>query len=122
MWIKFHELTSSLGFSEMWELFVSEQGCGTLSPLLYQHITDVIFERIIESKLTTAFSLSCSVENVGLTYEEENAIHYVGGYVIRQLNVVNRGGLTRITNEAFKGFCDIEIIIRRFLCIDERNE
>ena len=79
-------------------------------------------ENNVESKLTTVFSLSGSVEDVGLTYEEENAIHYVGGYVIRQLNVVNRGGLTRITNEAFKGFCDIEIIIRRFLCIDERNE
>ena len=99
-------------------------------------------ENNVESKLTTVFSLSGSVEDVGLTYEEENAIHYVGGYVIRQLksdkansemiplleqleenspviddptscwiNVVNRGGLRRITNEAFKHFYDIEIII-----------
>ena len=98
-------------------------------------------------------SLPDSVEDVGLTYEEENAIHYVGGYVIRQLksdkansemislleqleetspvvddpthcwiNLVNRGGLTRITNEAFKCFCDTEIIIRRFLHIDKTRE
>ena len=38
------------------------------------------------------------------------------------INLVNRGGLTRITNEAFKCFCDIEIIIRRFLRIDKTRE
>ena len=70
MWIKFHELTSPLGFSEKWELFVSELGIGTLSPLLYQHIIDVIFERIIEKKLTPASENSDSViEDVSLTYE-----------------------------------------------------
>ena len=29
-----------------------------LSPLLYQHITGVIFEKIVQSKVTPAFSLS----------------------------------------------------------------
>ena len=38
------------------------------------------------------------------------------------INQVNRGGLTRITNEAFKCFCDIEIIVRRFLRIDKTRE
>jgi len=154
MWIKFHELTSSLEFSEKWELFVSELGIGTLSPLLYQHITDVIFESIIEKKFTPASENSDSViEDVSLTYEEENAIQYVAGYVIRQLrcdkansqmlplleqltenspvaddpthcwiNQIDRGGLTRVTNEAFKCFCDIELIIRRFLHIDKTRE
>ena len=93
MWIKFHELTSSLQFSEKWELFASELGIRLLSPLLYQHITGVIFERIIENKLTPVFSATDTLDDViedigltyGLTYGEENAVHYVGGYVIRQL-------------------------------------
>ena len=38
------------------------------------------------------------------------------------INLVNRGGLTRITNETFKCFCDIEIIIRQFLHIDKTRE
>ena len=79
MWIKFHEVSSLLRFSEKWELFASELGCGTLSPLIYQHITNVLFKRIFESKLTPAFSLSSSVEDVGLTYEVDNVIHYLGG-------------------------------------------
>ena len=35
-----------------------------LSPLLYQHITDVIFERIIENKLTPAISVIDTSDDV----------------------------------------------------------
>ena len=159
LWIKFHELTASTEFSSKWETFASKLHIGTISPLLYQHVTDVIFEKIIkESMGTSTIGISTSTgvtEDCGLTFEEENAIHYVGGYVIRQLkidkanvqilplleqltysesspldddptrhwvNQVNRGGLTRITNEAFRCFYCIEIIIRRFFKTDNTRD
>ena len=104
-----------------------------MSPLLYQHITDMLFESLSVS--TDGSTSTGDTQDSGLTYEEESAIHYVGGYVIRELkldkanvhpllelltysesslvdddpmrdwvSMVNRGGLTRITNEAFGVF------------------
>ena len=159
LWIKFHELTSSTEFANEWETFASKLGIGTVSPLLYQHITDIIFESIIKESTSTStvdFSMSTgATQDCGLTFEEESAIHYVGGYVIRQLkmdkanvqmlplleqltysensqadddpmrhwvNQINRGGLTRITQEAFRCFYNIEITIRRFLKVDNTRD
>ena len=94
LWIRFHELTVSVEFVKMWETFASELGIGTLSPLLYQHITDVIFERIIKESVTSVSTVACTsstpsgdAQVPGLTFEEECAIHYVGGYVIRELKL-----------------------------------
>ena len=156
LWIKFHELTASTEFANKWETFASKLGIGTVSPLLYQHITDVIFESIIkESMNISTVGFTGAMQDCGLTFEEESAIHYVGGYVIRQLkidkanaqmlplleqltysednsadddstrhwiNQVNRGGLTKITNEAFRCFYNIEIMVRRFFNVDNTRD
>ena len=158
LWIKFHELTISIEFAKKWESFASNLSIDTVSPLLYQHVTDVIFESIIRESLSmspVAHTTSTeATQDAGLTFEEENALHYVGGYVIRELkldkanvqmlplleqltysesnpvddpmrcwiNQVNRGGLTRITNEAFQCFYDIEINVRHFLNVDNTRD
>ena len=76
LWIKFHELTASTEFANEWETFTSKLGIGTLSPLLYQHITDVIFESIIKESIsssTVGFSTSTgATQDCGLTFEEES--------------------------------------------------
>ena len=88
-------------------------------------------------------------EETALTYEEENAVRYVGGYVIRELmkdksnshmlpllkelidseerpehwvTAVNRGGLTKITDEAYRCFYDIEVHTRRFFKISNTRD
>ena len=86
LWIKFHELTISEDFSKKWEEFLKNVNT-TVPPLLYQHLTDEIFEGIIKSfcgSLTSNNTVS-KEDIVALSNEEENAIHYVGGYVIHEL-------------------------------------
>lgn len=86
LWIKFHELTSSEDFVAKWEEFVKNVNT-TVPPLLYQHLTDEIFEGIIKKFCGSPTSNDTAPEEdtVVLSNEEENAIHYVGGYVIREL-------------------------------------
>lgn len=184
MWIKFHELTVSMEFANKWGDFTAKLGTTPIPPLLYQHITDVIFESVIkesikspaseptlttngatpiaqeldstasEPTLTTSGTTPIAQELDALTYEEENVVRYVGGYVIRELKKdkvnsyvlpllekltdtenrtevgdschwvtsINRGGLTKITDEAFQCFYDIEVHIRRFLNIKNTRE
>ena len=56
------------------------------TPLLYQHITDQVFESIIKRSFTIPVTESTDDDNgIELTYQDENVIHYVGGYVIRHL-------------------------------------
>ena len=154
MWIRFHELTSSRGFITKWERFIDNLSVA-VPPLLYQHLTDEIFEGSIKTILGSS-SANDPIEddNIVLSNEEENVIHYVGGYVIHELKKdktnanmlpllekltdsekrptidaarqwitsVNRGGLTKITDEAFQCFRDIEVSIRRFLNVNNTRE
>ena len=48
IWIKFHELTVSMEFAKKWEDFMAKLGITTIPPLLYQHITHIIFESVIK--------------------------------------------------------------------------
>ena len=157
LWISYHELTSSKLFVTKWEAFLAGVG-GKVPPLLYQHITDELFEDIIKKSfgLSSKLPASESAANIeALSNEEENTIHYVGGYVLRELKKdrcnssilplieklivpekrptkidpsrqwvtsVDRGGLTKITDEAFQCFCDIEIAIRRYLKVDNTRD
>ena len=89
-----------------------------------------------------------------LTCEEENAVRYVGGYIIHSLknkkekeftdilkdlsdddpdgntegpaqewiNAVDRGGLTRITTDAYQFFYAVEACIRRYLKVSKATE
>ena len=86
LWIKFHELTSSEDFITKWEEFVKNLNT-TVPPLLYQHLTDEIFEGVIKKFCgpLTSNNTAPKEDTVVLSNEEENAIHYVGGYVIREL-------------------------------------
>ena len=149
LWIGYHELTSSKLFVTKWEVFLANVS-GMVPPLLYQHITDKLFEDIIKKSIELPISETSVDDVIILNDEEENAIHYVGGYVLRELKrdhsnsfilpllekltdsekrpaidanrqwitLVDRGGLTKITDEAYQCFYDIEIAIRRFLKIN----
>ena len=91
---KVHEFTVSMEFAKKWEDFMAKFGITTILPLLYQHITNVIFKSVIkesinfpasEPTLTTCETTPITQEIDALTYEEENAVRYVGGYVIQEL-------------------------------------
>ena len=137
LWIKFHEITVSIAFAKKWEDFGVTLRVRTIPPLLYQHVTHVLFEATIKECVSSAISQS-AIDTVVLTYKEENAVYYIGGYVVHELkkyqcykqmvpllemlteagsrtdndecrrwtSSVNRGGLTMITDEAFRCFRD----------------
>jgi len=92
MWIMFHDLTISMDFADKWKSFIAKLGITGASPLLYQHLTDVVFESKIKEMVdfsSPVAPLTCGStaveEETALSYEEENVVRYVGGYVIREL-------------------------------------
>ena len=155
LWISYQELTNSKLFVTKWEAFLANVS-GIVPPLLYQHITDELFEDIIKESFEISSKMPVSETNDVdvLSNDEENAIHYVAGYVLWQLKKdycnslilpllekltdtekrstvdakqqwvtsVDRGGLTKITDEAFKCFYDIEIAIRRQFKVDNTRD
>jgi len=151
LWNTYHKLRTSTAFEQTWEKFLDKHKL-TSEPLLYQHITDKAFELLIRKNVPSESSGRCeqSEEQEKLSFDEENALRYVGGFVIRQLlektkdrdiqhvlgelkdegattsegpaqewvNSIDRGGLTRITTEAFRCFYAIEMCARRHLSTD----
>lgn len=151
LWSRYHEFTVSQKLKQCWEEFLDSSNVDK-EPMFYQHITDEVFDKLIAQ----AVNMNSNNENVleqyeeqNLTYEEENAIYYVGGYVIHSLlqqkgssgqnileefinkdevdqenvpdewlKAVDRGGLTRITTDAFQLFYSIETCTRRHLTLD----
>ena len=95
-------------------------------PIFYQSLADILFQKRIEYH----FHISCSPQQIGereaersmLTFEEENAICYAAGYVLRavrkktsksskQMAVVDRGGLLHITDDLYRVFVAMELDI-----------
>ena len=150
LWSTYYQLRISNSFEQTWEMFLDNHKLPK-EPMLYQHITDQTFEILIKKKVPIpSTSEPEPEEQQKLTFEEENALRYVGGYVIRQLlqktknsgvqhvlndlkdqgittsegpaqewvNAIDRGGLTKITTEAFRLFYAIEMCVRRHLSTD----
>lgn len=54
-------------------------------PVFYQYLTTEVFEGLL--KTSTPLKTNSQVENVApMTYEEENAIRYIGGYMVTTLS------------------------------------
>ena len=87
LWSGYHQITTSQSFRAGWEEFLG--GCDVeKEPMIYQHITDEVFTKLVEQTVHTAVSEQNEQddeEEPSLTYEEANAVSYVGGYVIHAL-------------------------------------
>jgi len=128
-------------------------------PMLYQHVTDELFDLIIKEDVTSNFNLQGNFmqeTDVPLSFEEENTVRYIGGYLIRTvretsndgvkailsdltadsstvtdddsdhgqawINAIDRGGLVKVTTEAYRCFYAIESCIRRHLSVNKATE
>jgi len=83
LWSSFHQKTSSEEFTTKWENFALQLGV-RVSPLFYQHITDEIFNELIKNTFEVQTRTNI-LEKTTLSFEEENVVHYVGGYVLHSL-------------------------------------
>ena len=77
-------MSISSSFQQAWERFLSAEQLPN-EPLLYQYITDQVLELLLKSKLP-AVDQSTREYSENLTFEEQNAVQYIGGYVIRSLH------------------------------------
>ena len=146
LWRNFQKLTSSDDFTLKWSSFLEQLQLSD-EPLFYQILTDELFDELLRKQLAPSANQGETEECLELTFEEENAIRYVGGYVVRKLreqpnsarfkpllnelvcedsqnendpsalwtNIIDRGGLVKITNEANQIFQAIECCLRRYM-------
>ena len=87
MWSLFHQMRSETPFQLRWNQFLEKHSMPQ-EPLLYQHVTTKAFIAFLK--------LQCEVEiespfeetapTINLNYEEENAVRYIGGYILRSLS------------------------------------
>ena len=86
MWGAYHCIRTSPSFACLWREILQQAKVQVL-PKFYQSLTDTLFQRRIEFY----FPVPCSSKQVDdgvaevhiLTFEEENAIRYAAGYVLR---------------------------------------
>ena len=138
LWKNFYILRSSKQFCGKWREYLELLNLSN-EPLFYQHVTLTLFDWILSNKFKNDARPS-ETSAVEFTYEEENAIRYMGGYVIRKLkekkdldvdfledtdkeylhshstdwiNAIDRGGLVHITDSCFQLFLAIETVTRQ---------
>lgn len=82
LWPKLYQLQVSLEFEQKWTSHLTLIDV-PVEPIFYQHYTRIIFDNLVKQKIPTRKESTVSATQ--LTFEEENAIYYVGGYVIKAL-------------------------------------
>ena len=109
MWEKYYQLRSTTNFSENWTTFLNLSGA-TVSPTLYQHNTNIVFNHLIKEHFTAASEpQQATTSTPTLDYNERNALRYISGYITRKLY----GKLKDSKHELKDKLC---------LCISELND
>ena len=82
----FHKLRCSQCFENGWKSFLDTVKI-QCNPLFYQHFTQEVFEKLLKLKLNPASESFCEEEvyTARLTSDEENAVRFVSGYVLRKI-------------------------------------
>ena len=140
LWTKFHVLRSTEDFSKRWVDYLKENGIQSKAVFI-QTLSSEVFEQIINDKTTTE-STHSEIDAATLTFEEENAIRYMAGYVVHKLqkklqkekvemlieadqtaiqdsnstewiSIIDRGGLVHVTDECYQLFLAIEHATRQ---------
>ena len=144
MWTEFHKLRSTDAYSKKWRDYLSSINCQP-NPAFYQHVTIELFEQILQGELQKLQEEMCPEADrneVSITHDEENAIRYMAGYVLRKLKkkrhavdgliqkdreyiaetssnewikLIDRGGLVHVTEECHQLFVSIELITRHHI-------
>ena len=88
MWGSYHRLRCSETFVHDWKTFLSAAVKMKAYPSFYQFVTHTVFRELAAIHFPVHCSESNETEHPSrpLTHEEENALRYVAGYVIRKLH------------------------------------
>uniref|UniRef100_A0A1X7VKP3 Uncharacterized protein n=1 Tax=Amphimedon queenslandica TaxID=400682 RepID=A0A1X7VKP3_AMPQE len=83
-----HEYRTSTSFHQLWVDFIQKTTSKVPHLTFYQHVTQQVFNSLIKLKypVDTDLQSSKSIENpTALRREEENALRYVYGYILREV-------------------------------------
>jgi len=102
LWTQYYQFQVSQRFTERWKLYLQSLKLPDKA-IFFQSYTSILFDNIIKIK----FPVDCSAETlaVPISFEEENAIRYVGGYVVAALKKQNKAdteiiaGLDHLTEQ-----------------------
>ena len=83
MWRSYQHLRTSPSFWSLWREFVFKAVSVEPHPLLYQYVTSLTFQALLEETFQSSTAQQAVVE--ALTYEESNALRYVAGYACHKL-------------------------------------
>ena len=82
MWRGFFSLRTSADFNKQWTDFLGNSDVQA-KPVLYQHLTDVLFRMLIKKHFEILYSDQGSSSEI--TQQEGSALRYAAGYVCRHL-------------------------------------
>ena len=85
MWGAYHRLRTVDSFVCDWRVFLAESVQCKAFPAFYQYITQHIFKTLIKKAYLVRVSVHDESPDRPLTSEEQNALRYVAGYVVRKL-------------------------------------
>ena len=116
MWEQYHQLRISKQFKEEWEKFMTESVGQHAKPTLYQYVSHRVFKKLLEVELEVGqHSRDTDTGKIQpITWEEENALRYVAGYVCRK--VQSKIAKSKIENREEMVLCCMD------LCGDEEDE
>ena len=87
MWSLFHQMRSDTPFQLKWNSFLEKHNMPK-EPLFYQHVTTKVFAALLKQQCEVVVESPFEETQLtaSLNYEEENAVRYIGGYILRSLN------------------------------------
>ena len=108
LWRSYILIRSSTKFVGKWQVFLESAQCSA-TPILYQHLTDLIFKDLVyENFQICIFKSRCTYETEAITIPEANALRYAAGYVCRHLRQKLKRGTDPLKEEMI--LCLMELV------------
>ena len=83
LWESYYYIHTTETFTNRWTVFLCKANYPCETPVLYQHLTDLLFKGLLRYSYSVANDTS--KQPSPLTNNEANALRYVAGYVCRHL-------------------------------------
>ena len=84
LWTEYYQLQIFTVFTEKWKSFLQTISAPT-EAIFFQHLTRILFNNLLKDEFPVHEDNQRKDSVYSLTTEEENAIRYIGGYVIASL-------------------------------------
>ena len=113
MWEKYHELRVSDSFTGEWDKLFQDSLGKQAMPTLFQYVPRQVFKELLANDHAVCDAHN-DIQPSPLTWEEENALRYVGGFVCRKVR-------QKITESSLPHKEDM-LLLTIALCGDEADE